>query len=153
MKTLGFRAGHDTYLMRKLHRSRAALSREGRPNERSDCRKCAPLGQVDGGGGCGGGGGCQHLDTCRFWIPNNFPTCLILCLQSLLLKVMDWGAWVAQTVEQPSSARVMISQSVSSSPVSGSVLTAQNLEPVSDSVSPSLSAPPPFMLCLSLSQK
>uniref|UniRef100_A0A667HGI7 LSM domain-containing protein n=1 Tax=Lynx canadensis TaxID=61383 RepID=A0A667HGI7_LYNCA len=27
------------------------------------------------------------------------------------------------------------------------------LEPVSDSVSPSLSAPPPFMLCLSLSQK
>ena len=28
-----------------------------------------------------------------------------------------------------------------------------SLEPVSDSVSPSLSAPPPFMLCLSLSQK
>ena len=32
-------------------------------------------------------------------------------------------------------------------------LMAQSLEPVSDSVSPSLSAPPPFMLCLSLSQK
>ena len=30
---------------------------------------------------------------------------------------------------------------------------AQSLEPASDSVSPSLSAPPPFMLCLSLSQK
>ena len=30
---------------------------------------------------------------------------------------------------------------------------AQSLEPVCDSVSPSLSAPPPFMLCLSLSQK
>ena len=32
-------------------------------------------------------------------------------------------------------------------------LWAQNLEPASDSVSPSLSAPPLFMLCLSLSQK
>ena len=32
-------------------------------------------------------------------------------------------------------------------------LWAQSLEPVSDSVSPSLSARPPFMLCLSLSQK
>uniref|UniRef100_A0A8C9M6Y3 Uncharacterized protein n=1 Tax=Panthera tigris altaica TaxID=74533 RepID=A0A8C9M6Y3_PANTA len=40
-----------------------------------------------------------------------------------------------------------------SSPASGSGLMAQSLEPVSDSVSPSLSAPPPFMLCLSLSQK
>ena len=53
----------------------------------------------------------------------------------------------------PTSAQVMISRSVSSSPASGSVLTAQSLEPVSDSVSPSLSDPPPFMLCLSLSQK
>ena len=48
------------------------------------------------------------------------------------------GAWVAQSVEQPTSAQVMISQSVGSSPASGSVLTAQSLEPVSDSVSPSL---------------
>ena len=32
-------------------------------------------------------------------------------------------------------------------------LWADGSEPVSDSVSPSLSAPPPFMLCLSLSQK
>ena len=63
------------------------------------------------------------------------------------------GAWVAQSVKRPTSAQVMISRSVSSSPASGSVLTAQSLEPVSDSVSPSLSAPPPFMLCLSLSQK
>ena len=30
---------------------------------------------------------------------------------------------------------------------------ARSLEPVSDSMSPSLSDPPPFMLCLSLSQK
>ena len=65
----------------------------------------------------------------------------------------EWGTWVAQSVERPTSAQVVISQSVSSSPASGSVLTAQSLEPVSDSVSPSLSDPPPFMLCLSLSQK
>ena len=63
------------------------------------------------------------------------------------------GTWVAQSVGHQTSAQVMIPQSVSSSPASGSVLTVQNLEPVSDSVSPSLSAPPPFMLCLSLSQK
>ena len=48
------------------------------------------------------------------------------------------GAWVAQSVKHPTSAQVMISQSMSSSPASGSVLTAQSLEPVSDSVSPSL---------------
>ena len=51
-----------------------------------------------------------------------------------------WGAWVAWSVERPTSAQVMISRSVSLSPASGSgsVLTAQSLEPVSDSVSPSL---------------
>ena len=38
-------------------------------------------------------------------------------------------------------------------PCVASGLMAQSLEPASDSVSPSLSAPPPFMLCLSLSQK
>ena len=53
-----------------------------------------------------------------------------------------WGAWVAQSVKQPTSAQVMILRSMSSSPASGSVLTAQSLEPVSDSVSPSLSDPP-----------
>ena len=49
------------------------------------------------------------------------------------------GAWVVLLVELPTSAQVMISRSVSSSPTLGSVLTAQSLEPVSDSVSPSLS--------------
>ena len=63
------------------------------------------------------------------------------------------GAWVAQSVKRPASAQVMISRSVGSSPVSGSVLTAQSLEPVSDSMSPSSSDPPLFMLSLSLSQK
>ena len=61
------------------------------------------------------------------------------------------GARVAQLVKRPTSAQVMISRLLSSGPVSGSVLTAQSLEPVSDSVSPSLSASPPFTLCLSLS--
>ena len=50
------------------------------------------------------------------------------------------GTWVAQSVEHPtSSAQVMISQFVGSSPASGSVLTAQSLEPALDSVSPSVS--------------
>ena len=62
------------------------------------------------------------------------------------------GAWVAQSVKRPASAQVMISQSVSSSPALGSVLTAQSLEPASDSVSPPLSPPPLLMLCLYLSR-
>ena len=41
---------------------------------------------------------------------------------------------------------------VSSSPASGSVLSAQSLEPASDSVSPSLSDPPLLSLSLSLSK-
>ena len=61
--------------------------------------------------------------------------------------------WVAQWVKCLTSAQVMISQFVSSSPVSGSVLTAQGLEPASDSVSPSLSVPRPLVLSLSLSLK
>ena len=64
-----------------------------------------------------------------------------------------WGTWVAQSVERPTSAQVMVSLSMSSSPASGSVLTAQGLEPALDSVSPSASTPPPLMFCLSLSVK
>ena len=66
-------------------------------------------------------------------------------------KALCGSAWVAQSVKRLTSAWVMISQSVSSSPASGSVLTARGLEPALDSVSPSLSAPPPLMLYLSLS--
>ena len=55
---------------------------------------------------------------------------------------------MAQSVKRLTSAQVMISGFLSSSPVSGSVLTAQNLEPASDAVSPALSAPPPLMLFL-----
>ena len=50
-------------------------------------------------------------------------------------------------------AQVMISRFVGSSPASGSVLTAQSLELAWDSVSPSLSAPPPLTLSLSVSLK
>ena len=64
----------------------------------------------------------------------------------------SWGAWVAQSVKCLTLAQVTISQSVSSSPASGSGLTAQSLEPASDSVSPSLSVPPLLSLSLSLSQ-
>ena len=75
------------------------------------------------------------------------------CLQSRNNKVKDknpWGAWVAQSVRHPTSPQVVILWLVGSSPTLGSVLTAQSLEPVWDSVSPSLSDPPLLMLCLSL---
>ena len=58
---------------------------------------------------------------------------------------------MAQSVKCPTSAQVTISQTVSSSPASGSGLTARRLEPASGSGSPSFSAPPPLVLCLSLS--
>ena len=45
-----------------------------------------------------------------------------------------WGTWVAQSVKQQTSAQVMISWFVGSNPVSGSMLTAQSLEPALDSV-------------------
>ena len=63
---------------------------------------------------------------------------------------------MAQLVKHLTLAQVMISPFVSSSPVSGSVLTPQSLEPALDSVSHTLSAPPPahaLSLSLSLSVK
>ena len=60
--------------------------------------------------------------------------------------------WLSR-LSSKTSAQVMISWFVSSSPMSVSVLTAQSLEPGVDSVSPSLSALPQLMLCLSLSLK
>ena len=66
-------------------------------------------------------------------------------------RSLGWGAWVAQSVERPTSAHVMISRFVGSSPASGSVLTAESLEPASDSVSPPLGPSP--APTLSLSQK
>ena len=65
------------------------------------------------------------------------------------------GAWLAQSVKRPTSAQAMIPPFVGSSPALDSVLTAWSLEPASDPVFPSLSAPLPltFSLSLSLSQK
>ena len=65
---------------------------------------------------------------------------------------MSRGTWEAQSVKHPTSAQVRILQFVSSSPGSGCVLTAQSLEPASDSVSPAFSAPPLLALCLCLSK-
>ena len=66
---------------------------------------------------------------------------------------MGWGAWVAQLVKCLTSAQVMISQFIGLSPTSGSVLTAQSLEPALDFVGLSLSATFSLPLSLSLSQK
>ena len=72
--------------------------------------------------------------------------------EAAIIQLIKKGAWVAQLVEHLTSAQVMISWFVGSSPASGSVLTAQSLESVSDSVSPSPSALPLCSLSLSLSK-
>ncbi|XP_053755436.1 solute carrier family 25 member 45 isoform X1 [Panthera pardus] len=66
----------------------------------------------------------------------------------LLFRKQNRGAWVAQSVKRPTSAQVTILQFVSSSPGSGSVLTAQSLEPALDSVSLSLCSSPAHALSL-----
>ena len=65
----------------------------------------------------------------------------LACLLSTFEMNAAWGAWVAQLVKHLTSAQLMISRFVGSSPASGSVLTARSLEPASDSV----------CLCVSLS--
>ena len=73
---------------------------------------------------------------------------------SRYIKTQTRGTWVAPSVKRPTSAQVMISQSVSSSPMPGSVPTARSLEPASDAVSPSLSDPPrSCSVSISVSQK
>ena len=71
----------------------------------------------------------------------------------LLNETLTRGAWVAQSVKRPASAQVMISRFVSSSPTSGSALTAQSLEPALDSASLSLCPTPTCDLSLSLKNK
>ena len=68
-----------------------------------------------------------------------------------LKKKIPGGTWMAQWVKHPTSAQVMISRFVSSSPTSGSVWTAQSLEPASGYVSPPLSLCPSLIRTLSLS--
>ena len=59
---------------------------------------------------------------------------------------------MAQSVKHLTLAQVTISPFVSLSPALGSVLTAQSLEPASDSVSLPLSLPLPCLFSLSLSK-
>ena len=62
----------------------------------------------------------------------------------LFKKRWGRGAWVARSVKCLTSAQVMISWFVSSSPASGSVLTVWSLLEIL-----TLTAPPPLMLSLS----
>ena len=59
---------------------------------------------------------------------------------------------MAQSVGRPTSARVMLSRSMNSSPALGSVRTAWSLEPALDSVSLPLFAPPLLSVSLSVSR-
>ena len=70
----------------------------------------------------------------------------------LVKTIATRGPGVAQLVKRLTSAQVMISRFMGSSPASGSVLTAQSLEPASDSVSPSLSLSLHHLHSLSLSK-
>ena len=72
---------------------------------------------------------------------------LVSVIKKVTWQAPGWLSWLNVRL------RVMISQFMVSSPASGSVPTAQSLEPASHSVSPSLSAPPPLTLCLTLSLK
>ena len=72
-------------------------------------------------------------------------------ISNLYFKFYFGGTWVAQSVKRPTSAQICSRGSWVRAPESRFVLTAQNLEPILDSASPSLLAPPPLMLCLSLS--
>ena len=70
-----------------------------------------------------------------------------------MIPKIQWilEAWVSQSVKL-TSAQVMISWFVSSSLMSGSLLTTQSLDLAMDSVPPSLSSTPPHVLCLCLSE-
>ena len=63
------------------------------------------------------------------------------------------GIWVSQLVKHLAPAQVIISHFLGSSPPSGSVRTAQSLEPALDSMSPSLSLPLPNSCSVSLKNK
>ena len=70
---------------------------------------------------------------------------------SKISSELTGAPWVAQWVQHPTSAQVTISWFVGSSPALGLVLTAQSLEPASDSVSLSVSLCPSSAHALSLS--
>ena len=96
-----------------------------------------------------GFGSC--LRNCGPYSTHESGVCLTCDRHLLNIAKISRGAWVAQLVKCPTSVQVMISQFMSPSPTSGSVLTAQSLEPASDSVSPFLSLPMPRLCSVSLS--
>ena len=84
----------------------------------------------------------------------NHETLQVLKNSSLTVNTVNLhSTWVAQSVKRPTVAQVVILHFMSSSPTSDSVLTAQSLEPMLDSVSPPLLAPPLLMSYLSLKNK
>ena len=82
------------------------------------------------------------------WLNIRKYVCVIRDAEETKDKIPGSGHLGAQSAGRPTLAQVMISWFLSSSPMSGSVLTAQSLEPVSDSVFLPLSLPLP---CLTLS--
>ena len=88
-----------------------------------------------------------------FWKDRVYTTNMKNASISFQIKNESRGACVAQSVKRLASAQVMISWFVSSSPASGSMMTAQRLEPALDSVSPFLSAPLPCSCALSVLKK
>ena len=92
----------------------------------------------------------QYIDGMLMTWKSNVPySCYTVYVLKSLFKNING---VAQSVNCLTLAQVTSSQFVSLSPVLSSVLTAQSVEPVSDSVSSPLSAPPPLMLCFFLSK-
>ena len=79
-----------------------------------------------------------------------FSLCVYFYFYVQLLNCNCRGAWVAQLVEYPTLAPVMILRFVSSSATLVSVLTAQSLEPASHSVFLSLCPSPTCTLSLAL---
>ena len=69
---------------------------------------------------------------------------IFLIFKKNLIGALGWLSRLGVRLQLRSWSR----RSVSSSPASGSVLTARSLEPASDFGSPSLSALPLLMLCL-----
>ena len=70
------------------------------------------------------------------------------------MKIKGWvrvPGWLSQLSADFGSGHDLTV--MGSSPTSGSVLTAQSMDPALDSVSPSLSDTPLLTLCVSLSQK
>ena len=107
-----------------------------------------------------------HNHHSMFWA-SDFGSCRDIKTQHVPERAISWlvatgpylksdkwgGTWVAQLVEYPTLAQVMISRLVGPSPSLGSVLTAGSLEPASDSGAPSLCPSPTHACSLSLSQK